>query len=163
MPYSLGIASMTDNAKAAKDATPVTCAHNASLLSALPFGDTQDFTDASRGFIATLPEVEIKNKSGRVVWSLREYAFLSQPDAPSTVNPSPWRQARLNMNNGLYQVTDRIYQVRGFDISNMTIIEGRRGVIVIDPLISAEVASAGLELFWHHRGRRPVTAVIYSH
>ena len=163
MPYSLGIASMTDNAKAAKDATPVTCAHNASLLSALPFGDTQDFTDAARGFIATLPEVEIKNKSGRVVWSLREYAFLSQPDAPSTVNPSLWRQARLNMNNGLYQVTDRIYQVRGFDISNMTIIEGHSGVIIIDPLVTTETAKASIELYYTHRGRKPVSAVIYSH
>ena len=67
------------------------------------------------------------------------------------------------MNNGLFQVTDRIYQVRGFDISNMTIIEGSRGLIIIDPLVSTEVARAGLELYWQHRGRKPVTAVIYSH
>lgn len=152
-----------DRITAPKDATHSTCTHNASVLSALPFGDTQDFTDAARGFVATLPEVEIRNEQGRVVWSLREYAFLAHGDAPSTVNPSLWRQARLNMSNGLYQVTDRIYQVRGFDISNMTLIEGSRGVIVIDPLVSTETAKAGLELYFAHRGRKPVTAVIYSH
>ena len=127
-----------------KDATPHTCAHNRSALEALPFGDTQDFEDASRGFIGTLPEVTISNVEGRVIYSLGDYAFLAYEAAPDTVNPSLWRQARLNMNHGLFQVTDRIYQVRGFDISNMTIIEGSRGLIVIDPLISAEVARAGL-------------------
>ncbi|MGE0768616.1 MAG: alkyl/aryl-sulfatase [Hyphomicrobiaceae bacterium] len=152
-----------DTSHAPKDATATTCRHNASLLDALPFGDTQDFADAARGHIATLPEVEIRNDRGRVVWSLREYAFLAQPHAPDTVNPSLWRQARLNMHNGLFQVTDRIYQVRGFDISNMTIIEGQRGLIVIDPLVSTETARASLELYWAHRGRKPVTAVIYSH
>src|SRR5262249_56578459 len=92
-----------------------------------------------------------------------DYAFLAHEEAPETVNPSLWRQARLNMHNGLFQVRDRIYQVRGFDISNMTIIEGSRGIIIIDPLISTEVARAAVELYWHHRGRRPVAAVIYSH
>ena len=148
---------------APKDATAATCSHNASFLAALPFGDTQDFTDAARGLIATLPEVEIKNERGRVIWSLREYAFLAQANAPETVNPSLWRQARLNMHNGLFQVTDRIYQVRGFDLSNMTIVEGQRGVIIIDPLICTETANASLELYYAHRGRKPVAAVIYSH
>ncbi|MDX2204964.1 MAG: alkyl sulfatase dimerization domain-containing protein [Hyphomicrobiaceae bacterium] len=146
-----------------KEASAHTCAHNKSVLAKLPFGDTQDFADASRGFIATLPEVEIRNAEGRVVFTLKEYAFLAAEEAPDTVNPSLWRQARLNMHNGLFQVTDRIYQVRGFDISNMTIIEGSRGVIVIDPLVSCEVARAGLELYWASRGKRPVTAVIYTH
>jgi alkyl sulfatase BDS1-like metallo-beta-lactamase superfamily hydrolase len=145
------------------DATPATCNHNKSMADALPFGDTQDFADAQRGFIATLPEVEIRNDRGRVVWNLREYAFLSQPEAPSTVNPSLWRQARLNLHNGLFQVADRIYQVRGFDLSNMTIIDGQRGLIIIDPLISTETARASLELYYAHRGRKPVTTVIYSH
>ena len=122
-----------------------------------------DFEDAPRGFIAPLPEVVVRTASGTVIWSLEDYAFLADEQAPDTVNPSLWRQARLNMNNGLFQVTDRIYQVRGFDISNMTIIEGDRGLIVIDPLISTEIARAGLELYFQHRGRRPVTAVIYSH
>ncbi|ETW98414.1 MAG: hypothetical protein ETSY1_18890, partial [Candidatus Entotheonella factor] len=146
-----------------KEATPVTQDRNRAVLTSLPFGDTQDFDDASRGFIASLPDVEIQNTQGRVIWSLREYAFLAHEAAPATVNPSLWRQARLNMNNGLYQVADRIYQVRGFDISNMTLIEGDRGLIIIDPLVSVETARAALDLYRAHRGERPITAVIYSH
>jgi linear primary-alkylsulfatase len=150
-------------AHASKDATPQTCAHNHAVLDALPFGDAQDFDDARRGFIGTLPEIDFRSPEGRIIYSLKDYAFLAHAEAPDTVNPSLWRQARLNMNNGLFQVTDRIYQIRGFDISNMTIIEGNRGIIVIDPLVSTEVARAGLEFYWQHRGRKPVTAVIYSH
>jgi len=146
-----------------KDATPATCAHHSACACSLPFADRQDFRDVERGFIASLPEVEIKNAEGRIVWSLREYAFLNAEGVPATVNPSLWRQAQLNMMSGLFQVTDRIYQVRGFDLSNMTIIEGRRGIIVIDPLISTETARAALDLYSGHRGKRPVTAVIYSH
>ena len=154
---------MSADTPLSKDATPATCAHNHSVLGTLPFGDRADFADAARGFVGTLPKVEFRNAEGRVIYSLEDYAFLAHEQAPETVNPSLWRQARLNMNNGLFQVTDRIYQVRGFDISNMTIIEGSRGIIVIDPLISTEVARAGLELYRHHRGSKPVTAVIYSH
>jgi alkyl sulfatase BDS1-like metallo-beta-lactamase superfamily hydrolase len=146
-----------------RDAEPLTAALNRAVLESLPFADTQDFDDAGRGLLATLPEPEIKNDQGRVVWSLRDYGFLADEQAPPTVNPSLWRQARLNMHQGLFQVTDRIYQIRGFDISNMTLIEGDRGVIVIDPLISTEVARAGLALYRQVRGDRPVTAVIYSH
>ncbi len=146
-----------------KEATPVTQDRHRAVLTSLPFDDTRDFDDASRGFITSLPDVEIHNDRGRVIWSLREYAFLTHEAAPPTVNPSLWRQARLNMNNGLYRVTDRIYQVRGFDISNMTIIEGERGLIIIDPLVSAETARAALDLYVAHRGQRPITAVIYSH
>jgi alkyl sulfatase BDS1-like metallo-beta-lactamase superfamily hydrolase len=153
---------MDSPAQGPQDATSFTRASNRAVLDALPFADTQDFEDARRGFMATLPEVEIKNDQGRVVWSLREYAFLDA-QAPPTANPSLWRQARLNMQHGLFQVTEGIYQVRGCDISNMTLIEGERGVIVIDPLISTEVARAALELYLRHRGPRPVTAVIYSH
>src|SRR5262247_909186 len=146
-----------------KDATALTHALNRAVLGTLPFADTQDFEDARRGFIGSLPEVEITNATGHVVWSLKEYGFLAAEEAPATVNPSLWRQARLNMHHGLFQVTDRLYQVRGFDISNMTIIEGERGLVVIDPLISTEVARAALELYFTHRPRRPVTAVIYTH
>ena len=154
---------MTTRDPAPHDATPITLASNQAVLAALPFDDTQDFEDARRGFIGSLPEVEVRNAQGRVVWSLREYAFLAEATAPPTVNPSLWRQARLNMHHGLFQVTERVYQVRGFDISNMTLLEGDAGIIVIDPLISTEVARAGLELYRAHRGARPVTAVIYSH
>ena len=93
-------------AEGRKDATPITQAHNRAVLDALPFGDTRDFEDARRGFLGTLPEVEIKNDQGRVVWSLRDYAFLGDEHAPPTVNPSLWRQARLNMHHGLFRVTD---------------------------------------------------------
>ncbi|HZE36468.1 MAG TPA: MBL fold metallo-hydrolase, partial [Candidatus Eisenbacteria bacterium] len=154
---------MAGPAENPKDATPATQARNRAVLNVLPFGDTQDFEDARRGFLGSLPDVEIKNDKGRVVWSLNDYAFLADEQPPPTVNPSLWRQARLNMHHGLFQVTDRIYQIRGFDISNMTIIEGEGGLIVIDPLISTEVARAGLDLYIAHRGRRPVTAVIYTH
>jgi len=146
-----------------KDANAVTQALNRAVLDTLPFADTQDFEDAQRGFIGSLPEVEITNAAGRVVWSLKEYGFLAAAEPPPTVNPSLWRQARLNMHHGLFRVTDRLYQIRGFDISNMTIIEGERGLVVIDPLISTEVARAGLDLYFAHRPRRPVTAVIYTH
>jgi alkyl sulfatase BDS1-like metallo-beta-lactamase superfamily hydrolase len=154
---------MTADAEGPQDATPATRAHQRAVLDALPFADTQDFEDAARGFVATLPEVSIRNAQGRVVWSLRDYAFLATAEPPPTVNPSLWRQARLNLHHGLFQVTERVYQIRGFDLSNMTIIEGERGLIVIDPLISAEVARAGLALYREHRGARPVTAVIYTH
>ena len=154
---------MSASAEGPKDATPITRALNGAVLDALPFADTQDFEDARRGFLGTLPEVEITNAEGRVVWSLRDYGFLRDEPAPPTVNPSLWRQARLNMHHGLFRVTDRIYQIRGFDISNMTLIEGDRGLVVVDPLISTEVARAGLELYARHRGRRPVTAVVYTH
>ncbi len=154
---------MSAEAEGSKPATSFTCAHNRAVLDRLPFGDRADFEDARRGFIGTLPKVEFRNAQGRVIYSLEDYAFLAAEEAPDTVNPSLWRQARLNMAHGLFQVTERIYQVRGFDISNMTIIEGQRGLIVIDPLISAEIARAGLELYRSHRGPRPVTAVIYSH
>jgi len=146
-----------------KDASPITAALNRAVLDALPFADKQDFDDARHGFVATLPEVEIKNDQGRVVWTLRDYAFLAEEHAPATVNPSLWRLARLNLNHGLFQVADRIYQVRGFDVSNMTMIESDHGLIVVDPLMSTEVARAALELYTRHRGPRRIVAVIYSH
>jgi len=112
-----------------KEAEPATKAANAAMLKALPFTDRQDYEDAQYGFIGTLPEVLIKRDNGRVIWSLKEYDFLKQPEAPATVNPSLWRQAQLNCQNGLFKVTEGMYQVRGFDISNMTIIEGKTGLI----------------------------------
>lgn len=93
-----------------RDATAVTAAHNRAVLAELPFEDVQDFEDAGRGFLGSLPEVEVRNAEGRLVWSLREYAFLAAAEAPPTVNPSLWRQARLNMHHGLFRVTEGIYQ-----------------------------------------------------
>ncbi|MEV4598727.1 alkyl sulfatase dimerization domain-containing protein [Amycolatopsis sp. NPDC049253] len=128
----------------------------------MDFGDRQDFEDAARGFVATLDPVTITGADGHAVFDLRPYAYLDG-ECPDTVNPSLWRQAQLCRTNGLYEVTTGIYQVRGFDISNMTLVEGGRGVIVIDPLISEECAAAAIALYRAHRGDRPVTAVIYTH
>lgn len=129
-------------------------------LAALPFNDTTDFDEAARGFVATLHDAIVGDGAN---WSLAAYAFLSKEEAPPSVNPSLWRQARLNMKHGLFEVVPRIYQVRGFDLSNMTIIEGDTGLIIIDPLITTEVARAALDLYYAHRPKRPVVAVIYSH
>ena len=100
---------------------------------------------------------------GRVVWSLEPYGFLSEAEAPPTVDPSLWRQSRLNMNHGLFEVVPGVYQVRGLDIANMTLIEGDSGVIVVDTLTSIEGARAAMELYFQHRGQRPVAAVIFTH
>ncbi|WP_131815155.1 alkyl/aryl-sulfatase, partial [Mycolicibacterium holsaticum] len=128
----------------------------------LPFGDTADFDDADRGFLAALSPCVITAADGRVVWDNDAYAFL-HGDAPTSVHPSLWRQSQLCAKQGLYEVVEGIYQVRGFDLSNISFIEGDSGVIVIDPLISTETAAAALALYRAHRGDRPVVAVIYTH
>lgn len=128
----------------------------------LPFADTRDFDDADRGFIARLTPGVIKNDLGDVVWDNDSYDFL-EGDAPDTVNPSLWRQSQLVARQGLFEVVEGIYQVRGLDLSNMTIVEGDTGIIVIDPLISAETAAAALALYREHRGDRTVVAVIHTH
>lgn len=129
---------------------------------ALDYSDRTDFDNAERGFIATLEPLTIKNADGRIVFDLSGYSYLDEP-CPESVHPSLFRQAQLCVKNGLFEVTDGIYQIRGFDISNMTIVEGDTGVIVIDPMISAECAAAGLALYREHRGDRPVTGLIYTH
>src|SRR6202158_1551258 len=129
----------------------------------LPFDDTRDFDNADRGFIAALSPCVIKAADGRVVWDNDVYSFLGG-DAPTSVHPSLWRQSTLAAKQGLYEVVEGIYQVRGFDISNISFIEGDTGIIVIDPLVSTEVAAAALDLYRTHRGGdRPVVAVIYTH
>ncbi|SDJ08591.1 Alkyl sulfatase BDS1, metallo-beta-lactamase superfamily [Frankineae bacterium MT45] len=129
---------------------------------ALDFSDRTDFDDAERGFVATIEPVTIRAADGRVVFDLAPYSYLDG-ECPETVNPSLWRQAQLCVKNGLFEVTDGIYQVRAFDISNVTFVEGDTGVIVIDPLISEECAAAAIKLYREHRGEKPVTGVIYSH
>lgn len=131
-------------------------------MTTLPFDDTTDFEDADRGLIGSLEPCVVKAADGRVVWDNDAYAFLSG-DCPDTANPSLWRQGQLCAKQGLYEVTDGIYQVRGLDLSNMTLVEGDAGVIVIDPLISKECAAAALGLYRKHRGDRQVTGVIYTH
>ncbi|MER8041687.1 alkyl sulfatase dimerization domain-containing protein [Streptomyces sp. NPDC094032] len=132
----------------------------------LPYDDEADFTDADRGFVAAFTGGPITTAAGKTAWDPDAYRFLTGADAatpPDTVDPSLWRQARLLSRQGLYEVTDRIYQVRGLDLSNMTIVEGDTGIIVIDPLISAETAAAALRLYREHRGDRQVRAMIYTH
>ncbi len=126
------------------------------------FQDNDDFADADRGFVDRLDPAVVTAEDGRVIWDNDAYAFLAK-DCPETANPSLWRQGQLTARQGLYQVTEGIYQVRGLDLSNMTLVEGDRGVIVIDPLISAETAAAGLALYRRNRGDRPVTGLIYTH
>ncbi|MCH9709310.1 MAG: MBL fold metallo-hydrolase [Actinomycetia bacterium] len=140
---------------------PIEAAHR-EHLSNLPFEDTRDFEDADRGFIAAKHPCVIKAADGRVVWDNDVYAFLAG-DAPTTVHPSLWRQSSLVAKQGLYEVVEGIYQVRGFDLSNITFVEGDTGIIVIDPLVSTEVAAAALALYREHRGDRAVVAVIYTH
>jgi alkyl sulfatase BDS1-like metallo-beta-lactamase superfamily hydrolase len=146
-----------------RDAEPATIAAQEAMRRTLPFADRADFDDARAGFIATLPDAHIEGGGPRPVWSMRPYAFLNAAEPPPTVNPSLWRQAQLNAIHGLFKVTDGVYQVRGFDIANMTLVEGTSGVIVIDPLLTVEAARAALELYFQHRPRKPVTAVIYTH
>ena len=146
-----------------KDATEATRVANRAALAQVPLADRQSFEDARRGLIEALGDKLITRGDGRLVWTLKGYEFLEREDAPDSVHPGLWRHARVNMANGLYRVTDRVYQIRGFDVSNMTIIEGDSGLIVIDPLISTEVAEAAMELYLKHRPHKPVVAVIYSH
>jgi alkyl sulfatase BDS1-like metallo-beta-lactamase superfamily hydrolase len=150
--------------ESAKDATEATRRAHAALAGRLPHDTGEDFEDARRGFIGTIPDAKIANAAGRIFWNMADFAFEADGEAcPATVNPSLWRQARLNTLHGLFEVTPGIYQVRNFDLSNITFIEGKSGYIVVDPLISSETAAAALALLRQHRGDKPVSAVIYTH
>jgi alkyl sulfatase BDS1-like metallo-beta-lactamase superfamily hydrolase len=145
-----------------KDAEPATRQANAQVLPSLPFSDRTDFDDAQRGFIASMPDAIMSRDGQRTVWSMKPYAF-EQGESPATVNPSLWRQAQLNNFHGLFKVSDRVYQIRGLDDSNMTIVESDSGLIVIDTLSAAESARAAIELYYQNRARKPVVAVVYTH
>jgi alkyl sulfatase BDS1-like metallo-beta-lactamase superfamily hydrolase len=132
------------------------------LVKSLPMQDEQDFEDARRGLLGALEPGVVRNQQGDVVWDADSYGFLSGA-APTTVNPSLWRQSTLNSLQGLFEVVPGLYQVRGLDLSNISFVEGEAGVVVIDPLISAETAAAALGLYRAHRGPRPVTGVVYTH
>ncbi|WP_442870717.1 alkyl/aryl-sulfatase [Citrobacter sp. Igbk 14] len=148
----------------AKEATAQTKSANDALYGQLPFTDKTDFSNAHKGFIAPLPQELIKGKQGNTVWNPQQYAFIKEGDkAPDTVNPSLWRQSQLINIGGLFEVTDGVYQIRNLDLSNMTIMEGKEGITVIDPLVSAETAKVGMDLYYQNRGKRPVVAVIYTH
>ncbi|PKE29616.1 hypothetical protein CWS43_16410 [Rahnella sp. AA] len=150
--------------EAPKDATTATKQANDALYSQLPFSDNTDFTNAHKGFIAAIPADVIKGSQGNVVWDPQKYAFIKEGDkAPDSVNPSLWRQSQLINISGLFEVTDGVYQIRNLDLSNMTIIEGKEGITVVDPLVSAETAKVGMDLYYKNRGKKPVVAVIYTH
>ncbi|WP_368656875.1 alkyl/aryl-sulfatase [Pantoea agglomerans] len=150
--------------EAQKDAAPATKQANDALYQQLPFDNKSDFEDAHKGFIAALPDAVIKGESGNVIWDPKQYAFIKEGEkAPDTVNPSLWRQSQLINISGLFEVTEGIYQIRNLDLSNMTIIEGKEGVTVVDPLVSAETAKVGMDLYFKNRGKKPVVAVIYTH
>ncbi|MFJ4348661.1 alkyl/aryl-sulfatase [Pseudomonas sp. NPDC089401] len=155
----LPMASFADTAP--KDATAITAQSNQQWLQRLPFADRSDFDNAQRGLIERF-DGTVANAEGKPVWDLTRYHFLAG-NAPATVNPSLWRIAQLNTSAGLFQVSEGLYQVRGLDLANMTLIEGNSGLIVLDPLLSVETARAALALYFKHRPKRPVVAVIYTH
>lgn len=147
-----------------KDASRETAKYNQDFYALLDFEDEQEKEFAQQGLIAAPEELEIKDENGKVVWSQKAYNFLSDyKEAPDTVNPSLWRNTQLNHLYGLFQVSENIYQVRGYDISNITFIKGETGWIVFDPLISVECAQAALQLVNENLGERPVHAVVISH
>jgi len=129
----------------------------------LPFEDTRDFEEKDRGFIAAPDSKKIMADAGHVAWDLDRFDFLLESDEFESIHPSLVRQSVLNMNFGLYEVVDGIYQVRGFDLSNITFVRGETGWIVFDPLISAETARAAKKLVDEHLGELPISAVVYSH
>jgi alkyl sulfatase BDS1-like metallo-beta-lactamase superfamily hydrolase len=156
-------ASMALGQIAPKAPEPATLKANADLAKTLPFANREDFDDAMRGFIGTTPDALVPGAGPRPVWTTKPDDFLKQNDAADSVNPSLWRQAQLNAIHGLFEVTERVYQVRGFDISNMTIIEGDTSLIIVDTLLASEAARTALELYYQHRPKKPVGTVIYSH
>ncbi|MBC1320917.1 MBL fold metallo-hydrolase [Listeria welshimeri] len=146
-----------------KAATSFTKKINNAVKEVLPFENTKDFEDAKKGFIATWDKVKVKASGGEKVWDLDDYQFIGDGEAPDSVNPSLWRISQLNMTNGLFKVTERVYQVRGYDMSNITIMEGETGLVITDTLTSVETASAALELYYKHRPKVPIKAIIYTH
>ncbi|MBU6372570.1 MAG: MBL fold metallo-hydrolase [Alphaproteobacteria bacterium] len=147
---------------AAEPASAATKAANAAMAAQLNWADKEEEDFATRGFVAAWPEPQIKTADGRVAWDFSAFDTVKGA-APDTANPSLWRHAQLIAKAGLYKVTDRVYQIRGFDVSVMTIIVGDGGLILVDPLTTAEVAKAGLALARKTVGDAPVKAVIYTH
>ncbi|BBB13602.1 alkyl/aryl-sulfatase [Sphingopyxis sp. FD7] len=149
-------------------ASEATRTAQAELAKRLPLGDPRDEANATRGKLAEIADGVITGKDGAIIWDRRPYAFLEAREAPDTVNPSLWRQARLNAVHGLFEVVPgQIWQLRGYDLSVMTVIRGQTGWIVVDPLLSEEAAAAAWKLFADtieaREGRRPIRAIVFSH
>ncbi|MBR9909461.1 MAG: MBL fold metallo-hydrolase [Gammaproteobacteria bacterium] len=139
-----------------------TIASNQRAGSALPPDHADEAVDARRGLLATPPPEQVHAADGRVIWDISAYDFIDG-EAPASVNPSLWRQEKLNNIHGLFKVTDRVYQLRGFDLANMTIIEGDSGWIIVDTLTSAETAAAALAFARQQLGEQPIRAIIFTH
>ena len=146
----------------AQNASDYTKSANARFSETLPWSDDEDFALADRGFIATREDPVIKDENGKIVMDLSAYDF-AVGDAPDTVNPSLWRHLKLIRKHGLYEVTDGVWQVRGFDLSTMSILATETGYVIIDPLLTKETAAAALELVYEELGEKPIRAVIYTH
>lgn len=156
------LAMVAGAAWAGDPASAITIDKQRALAATLPMADNQDFAFADQGFLGTRTDPLIKRADGQVAWNLAAYEFL-KGEPPATVNPSLWRQAQLLSKHGLFKVSDRVYQVRGFDISNITFVRGDSGWIVIDPLTMKETARAALDLVNEKLGVLPVKALIYTH
>ena len=147
----------------AKKAVQATLESNKAFLQSMP-SDREEFELAGRGLIASEPVVDIRTAEGRPVWEMNSYKFLELgKPAPDTVHPGLWHHAQRTAIHGLFKVADHIYQVRGYDVSVITFIEGETGYIVVDPLVSAECAKAAMDLTFKHLPRKPIVAVIYTH
>lgn len=145
-----------------KPASTHTARRNRAAGESLPLADETDFAEARRGLVAEFDPPLVERENGRAAWDLRPYDFLAG-EAPDTAHPSLWRLGKLNRIAGLFELAPGFYQLRGFDLSNMHVVEGDAGIVVIDPLVSAETAAAALALYREHRGERPVTGLIYTH
>ena len=158
-----GMSAMAQQGTESKGATANTERANAAVRQAMTMNDKQDFEDATRGLMAQLKDPIVKAADGRVVWNTQRYEFV-KGDPPVTVNPSLWREQKLNTAAGLFKVVDGIYQIRGYDMANMTLVEGASGWIVIDTLFTEDMARAGLKLAMETlKSSKPVVAVIYTH
>jgi len=143
-------------------ATPATQAYNGEVLASPLMQDDADFELAMRGLVSREDSLDIRGAEGEIVWRAADYAFLDS-EPPATVNPSLWRQSQLNAIHGLFEVTEGVYQVRGYDLSNMSVIDGPDGRIIIDPLTSVETARAAMQLVNEALGERPIAAIILTH
>ena len=151
-----------DPALAPKPASAATVAAQQAVAAKLPQDDGRDAAFAAQGYVASAADPVIRDAAGKAVWNLAAYDWVQGP-APASVNPSLWREVGLLRKHGLYAVADGVWQVRGFDVSNMTVIRGQTGWVLVDPLTTKETAAAALALVNAQLGARPVSAVIYSH
>ena len=147
-----------------KPASSYTTEINSAVYSLLDFEDTSEYDNAVRGLIDAPQVLELRDADGGMIWSQAAYSFVSDYDkAPDTVNPSLWENTRNNHAYGLFEVCEGIYQVRGYDMANLTVISGDTGWIVFDPLMSVECAQAAMQLVEKNLGSRPIKAIIISH